>query len=71
MIPREDTKYNGIGDVTYRARELREQLDKLIECGSYGRAPYGSSVLFKKKKNRRMRTCVDYGAINALMYILS
>jgi hypothetical protein len=48
--------------------ELRKQLDELIARGFIrpSQSPYGSPVLFVKKKNGQMRMCVDYRAINAL-----
>jgi hypothetical protein len=48
--------------------ELRKQMDELIERGFIrpSQSPYGSPVLFVKKKNGQMRMCVDYRAINAL-----
>lgn len=46
--------------------ELRRQLDKLLEHGHIrpSKSPYGSPVLFVKKKNGEMRMCVDYRALN-------
>lgn len=46
--------------------ELRRQLDDLI-CRGFIRpssSPYGSPVLFVKKKNGELRLCVDYRALN-------
>jgi hypothetical protein len=46
--------------------ELKRQLDKLLEHGHIrpSKSPYGSPVLFVKKKNGEMRMCVDYRALN-------
>jgi hypothetical protein len=48
--------------------ELRKQLDELIARGFIrpSQSPYGSPVLFVKKKTGDLRMCVDYRAINAL-----
>ena len=46
--------------------ELRRQLDKLLAHGHIqpSQSPFGSPVLFVKKKNGEMRMCVDYRALN-------
>lgn len=46
--------------------ELKRQLDKLIAHGHIraSRSPFGSPVLFVKKKDGTQRMCVDYRALN-------
>ena len=46
--------------------ELRRQLDDLLERGFIrpSSSPYGSPVLFVKKKEGDLRLCVDYRALN-------
>ncbi|GJJ75507.1 hypothetical protein EMPS_07865 [Entomortierella parvispora] len=46
--------------------ELRRQLDDLLERGFIrpSSSPYGSPVLFVKKKGGELRLCVDYRALN-------
>ncbi len=46
--------------------ELRSQLDKLLEHGHIrpSHSPFGSPVLFVKKKDGSMRMCVDYRMLN-------
>lgn len=46
--------------------ELRKQLGELLEAGLVqpSKAPFGSSVLFQKKKDGSLRMCVDYRALN-------
>jgi hypothetical protein len=47
---------------------LRKELDELIESGHIrpSQSPYGSPVLFVKKKDGSMRLCIDYRALNKL-----
>jgi hypothetical protein len=46
--------------------ELRRQLDDLLDRGFIrpSSSPYGSPVLFVKKKDGELRMCVDYRALN-------
>jgi len=46
--------------------ELRRQLDDLLDRGFIrpSSSPYGSPVLFVKKKEGDLRLCVDYRALN-------
>jgi Reverse transcriptase (RNA-dependent DNA polymerase) len=48
--------------------ELRTQLDELITSGYIqpSRSPYGSPVLFVKKKDGGLRMCIDYRALNKM-----
>jgi len=48
---------------------LKEQLQQLIEKGFIvpSSSPYGSLVIFIKKKDRKLRMCVDYRALNTQM----
>src|SRR3954471_15911319 len=47
---------------------LREELDDLIRSGHIqpSKSPYGSPVLFAKKKDGSMRLCIDYRALNKM-----
>ena len=42
------------------------QLNELLDAGLIqpSKAPYGAPVLFQKKQDGTMRTCVDYRALN-------
>jgi hypothetical protein len=46
--------------------ELQNQLTELLEAGFVqpSKAPYGAPVLFQKKKDRALRMCIDYRALN-------
>src|SRR5208282_5958533 len=48
-------------------RELKRQLDQLLKDGkiSPSTSPYGAPVLFAKKKNGKLRMCIDYRALNS------
>lgn len=48
--------------------ELRKQLDELLSKGFIqpSASPWGSPILFVKKKDGSMRLCVDYRALNKL-----
>lgn len=48
--------------------ELKEQLDENLKHGFIrpSRSPFGSPVLFVKKKDGSMRLCVDYRALNKI-----
>jgi Reverse transcriptase (RNA-dependent DNA polymerase) len=48
-------------------RELKPQLDQLLRDGKIkpSTSPYGASVLFVKKKNGKLRMCIDYRALNS------
>ena len=47
---------------------LRKELDEMIEMDHIqpSKSPYGSPVLFAKKKDGSLRLCVDYRALNKL-----
>jgi hypothetical protein len=49
-------------------QEVKKQVDELLEQGHIqpSRSPYGSPVLFVKKKEGSLRMCVDYRALNKL-----
>ena len=46
--------------------ELRKQLKELLEAGNIhpSKAPYGTPVLFQKKKDGLLLLCIDYKALN-------
>ncbi|GJU13412.1 hypothetical protein Tco_1135808 [Tanacetum coccineum] len=46
--------------------ELRKQLKELLDAGYIrpSKAPYGALVLFQRKKDRSLRMCIDYRALN-------
>ena len=47
---------------------MREELDKLLKNGSIepSLSPYGAPVIFVKKKDGKLRMCIDYRALNKL-----
>ena len=47
--------------------ELKRQLDQLLKDGKIqpSTSPYGAPVLFVKKKNGKLRMCIDYRALNS------
>ena len=47
-------------------KELKEQLQELLDKGFIrpSASPWGSPVLFVKKKDRTMRLCIDYRELN-------
>ena len=47
--------------------ELKKQLDELESAGYIrpSKSPYGSPVLFVKKKDGTTRMCIDYRALNS------
>jgi hypothetical protein len=47
-------------------KELKKQLKELLDKGLIrpGTSPYGSPVLFVKKKDGSLRLCIDYRALN-------
>ena len=51
---------------TSKLVELRKQLNGLLESGfvQLSKAPYGAPVLFQRKQDGLMRTCVDSRALN-------
>lgn len=48
--------------------ELRKQLDELLSLGLIrpSSSPWGAPVLFVRKKDGKLRMCIDYRAVNAL-----
>src|SRR5438046_6978452 len=51
----------------YELRELKQQLDQLLRDGKIkpSTSPYGAPVLFAKKKDGKLRMCIDYRALNS------
>lgn len=49
-------------------QEVKKQVDELLEQGKIqlSKSPYGSPVLFVKKKEGNLRMCIDYRALNKL-----
>lgn len=48
--------------------ELRKQLDELLNTGFIrpAKAPYGAPVLFYKKTDGSLHSCIDYRALNKI-----
>jgi hypothetical protein len=48
--------------------ELKKQIDELLEKGFIwpSASPWGSPVLFVKKKDGSMRMCIDYRNLNSV-----
>ena len=51
----------------FELRELKQQLDQLLRDDKIksSTSPYDASVLFAKKKNGKLRICIDYRALNS------
>src|SRR5262249_17511094 len=49
-------------------KEMKRQLDELLQLGFIrpSASPFGAPVLFVRKKNGKMRMCVDYRALNGI-----
>src|SRR3954462_15781507 len=47
---------------------MRAELDRLIKAGSIepSTSPYGAPVIFVKKKDGKLRMCIDYWALNKI-----
>src|SRR6184192_3688325 len=47
---------------------MRAELDRLIKAGSIepSTSPYGAPVIFVKKKDGKLRMCIDYRALNKI-----
>ena len=50
-------------------QELRVQIQKLLEKGFIrpSTSPWGTPVLFAKKKGKTLRLCIDYRQLNRVM----
>ena len=50
-------------------QELRVQLQELLDKGFIrpSTSPWGTSVLFEKKKDKTLRLCIDYRQLNGVM----
>ena len=46
--------------------ELKKAVDELLDSGRivHSSSPYGAPILFAKKKDGRLRMCIDYRALN-------
>ena len=51
----------------FELRELKQQLDQLLRDDKIkpSTSPYDASILFAKKKNDKLRICIDYRALNS------
>ena len=67
--PEAKPPFTRTGKLSYlELQELRKQLDELIKAG-YIRSsisPYGAGILFSRKKNGKLRMCIDYRGINRI-----
>ena len=52
-----------------KLKELKKQLEELLEKGFIrpSISPWGAPVLFMKKKDGRMRLCIDYKQLNKII----
>lgn len=66
-IPGAEPPFRGIYRLAQpELAELKRQLDELMAGGKIrpSTSPYGAPVLFVKKKNGKLRMCIDYRALN-------
>src|SRR4030081_1321835 len=69
LIPRAQPTYKDIILLTKEELvEVKAQLDHLLEQGfiCISKSPYSTPVLFIKKKDRSLRMCIDYHALNKI-----
>ena len=47
---------------------MRAEINQLIKAGSIkpSKSPYGAPVIFVKKKNEKLRICINYHALNKI-----
>jgi hypothetical protein len=68
LIPDMPPPFKGIFRLSQlELRELKRQLDQLLKDGKIkpSTSPYGAPVLFVKKKDGKLRMCIDYRALNS------
>ena len=48
--------------------KLKKQLDAYLKAGHIepAKSPYGAGVLFAQKKDKTLRMCIDYRALNKI-----
>src|SRR5436305_2846269 len=68
LKPNMSSSFKGIFRLSQlELRELKRQLDQLLKDGKIksSTSPYDASVLFVKKKDDKLRMCIDYRALNS------
>ena len=65
-VPPAKKQYYRLSDA--ELKELKIQIDTMLKKGliRVSHSPYGAPVLFVKKKNGKLRMCVDWRALNKM-----